>query len=122
MTGCGGSSEVVKTFGDYVFSMCREAQSKGASCIISSLTPKNEWRRDNTVTYNTVYITYAQRVAQALGVPYINHEVSSANALIKAGQATSASYFMAGDSLQTSQKGAEVFAASFAGESSGSRT
>lgn len=84
--------------------------------MISSLTPKNEWRRDNNLTYTSSYIKAAQKTAETLGVPFINHEFSTAKKLIADGQATTATYYVAGDTLQTNGVGADTFAATFAGE------
>lgn len=54
------------------------AKSKGANPIISSQTPNNPYENSATIIDSpTVSVGYAQNVAAAKGVPYVNHfEVS----------------------------------------------
>jgi hypothetical protein len=50
------------------------AKSKGATPIISSRTPYNSFRDGPTTTNPpSVFVGYANRVAAAKGVPYVDH-------------------------------------------------
>ena len=101
----------------YIKQMCADVQAKGATCAVASVTPKNEWKRDKTLTYNSPYIGYARSAASAAGAVYIAHEETIAKKLIADGQAPTLKYFLESDTLQPNLAGADVFAATFAGES-----
>jgi len=114
VAGCDGNKEVVQTYGTYINQMCASVKAKGATCAVASITPKNEWKRDNTLTYNSPYIGYAKSAAAAAGAVYIPHEETLAKKLIGDGQAASLQYFLNGNALQMNAAGADIFASTFA--------
>lgn len=101
--------------------MCASIQAKGATCAVASITPKNEWKRDNTLTYNSPYIGYAKSAAAAAGAVYVPHMETLKNKLIADGQDVTLQYFLNGDNLQSNAAGADVFASTFAGKSARSQ-
>ena len=136
VTGCNGAPEVVQTYNvsmqravwklnkgtdvtlqTYVTSMCNDVQAKGATCIISSLTPKNEWRRANSLTYVSSFPSFAKQASGAAGATYIPHEEASVKSLSTLGETASAALFLAGDALQPNVAGADTLALSFVGTS-----
>ena len=57
--------------------MIREAQGKNATVIISSQTPGYPYRDGQFIDTPTPWVGYAQRIAEASNVPYVDHfEVS----------------------------------------------
>ena len=80
------------------------------------MTPKDEWKRDNTVTYVSPFTTFAKEAAGAAGVTYIPHEESSVKSLISMGQTMATQSFMAGNTLQPNEAGADTLALSFVGK------
>lgn len=114
VTSCDGSSEIVHTFTSYLTMMCNDVKAKGATCVISSITPKNEFKRNNQATFRSIYTVLAQQAASAAGVPYVSHTESSLKALNDIGPDLAPQYFNAGNTLQTNVAGADAFAASFA--------
>ena len=73
-----GDYEVVYSFGWYLRKMIDDAREKGATPILVSLTPRNEWpggkveRRDNT------YGRWYREVVEATGVEFIDmHNISA---------------------------------------------
>lgn len=96
--------------------MCSDAQAKGATCVISSLTPKNEWRRGTSNTFVSMYPSLAKQAAAAAGATYLPHEEAAISILNTLGQSLSGQTFLSGNSQQTNVGGADLMAASFVGE------
>lgn len=113
-TGCDGSVETVYTYSSYLTMMCAAVREAGATCIISSIVPKNEWKRGNTVTYNNADTTFASQVAQGMGMPFVPHYTTSINQMNGVGGTSSTEFYLSGDTFQTNTWGAEQFAQSFA--------
>ncbi|MFC5682522.1 rhamnogalacturonan acetylesterase [Flavobacterium sp. MAHUQ-51] len=65
-------TETVHTYGWYLKKYIREAREKGATPIVMSLTPRNEWPNGKVEQRNTTYVKWAQEVAEAEKVDFIN--------------------------------------------------
>jgi lysophospholipase L1-like esterase len=65
--------EVVHTYGWYMRKFINEAKAKGATAIVCSPIPRNDWK-EGKVTRSTAdgYAKWAEEVAKSEGVAYIN--------------------------------------------------
>lgn len=126
-----GQFRVIYSYGWYLKKMIRDAQEKGATPILLTLTPRNEWHEGNGTsrgfiypikekrgkTYierrNETYGVWCRKVAEATGAELIDVHNITANALDKMGQKKAAAYFNH-DHTHTSLKGARLNAKSVA--------
>lgn len=101
-----GQYEVVYSFGWYLRKFIQDVREKGATPILVSLTPRNEWsnghieRRDN-------YIRWYREVVETTGVDFIDLHNITANALDKIGQEKAKSMYNH-DHTHTSLAGARL--------------
>jgi len=103
-------NEVVYTFGWYLRKMIDDARQKGATPILVSLTPRNEWKDGKIERRNDTYGKWYREVAQETGVCFVDLHNLSADALDKIGQKKAADYYR-NDHTHTSKKGARLNAA-----------
>ncbi|MDE5739906.1 MAG: rhamnogalacturonan acetylesterase [Bacteroidaceae bacterium] len=126
-----GIYKVIYSYGWYLKKMIRDAQEKGATPILLSLTPRNEWHEGNGHTRGFIYPVkekkgkkYIERrnetygvwccdVARETGCQFVDVHNISANALDKLGQNKATAYFNH-DHTHTSLKGARLNAQSVA--------
>ena len=126
-----GIYKVVYSFGWYLKKMIRDAQEKGATPILLSLTPRNEWHEGNGHPRGFIYPVrekkgkkYIERrnepygvwyrdVAQETVCQFVDVHNISANVLDKVGEKKAAAYFNH-DHTHTSLKGARLTAQSVA--------
>jgi len=66
-----GRYEVVHTYGRYMREMIAEAQAKGATPIVLSLTVRNEWPGGRVERGSGPYSKWAEEIAAAAGVTFI---------------------------------------------------
>ncbi|WP_026712412.1 rhamnogalacturonan acetylesterase [Flavobacterium daejeonense] len=64
--------ETVHTFGWYMKKYIREAREKGATPIVMSLTPRNEWPNGKVEQRKETYVEWAQEVAAEEKADYID--------------------------------------------------
>ena len=126
-----GMFKVIYSYGWYLKKMIRDAQEKGATPILLTLTPRNEWHEGKGVSHgfiypvnerrgktyierrNETYGVWCRKVAKETGVELVDVHNITANALDKMGQKKAAAYFNH-DHTHTSLKGARLNAKSVA--------
>ena len=127
-----GKYKVIYSFGWYLRKMVRDAQEKGATPIILSFTPRNEWHQGKGEVRGTFYPVdekankqYIERrndnyipawdkqIAEECGVAFVDVHNITADALDKLGKEKAAAYFNH-DHTHTSLKGAQLNAQSVA--------
>lgn len=127
-----GKYKVIYSFGWYIRKMVRDAQEKGATPIILSFTPRNEWHQGKGEVQGTFYPVnekankqYIERrndkyipawdkqIAEECGVAFVDVHNITADALDKLGKEKAAAYFNH-DHTHTSLKGAQLNAQSVA--------
>lgn len=127
-----GKNKVIYSFGWYIKKMVRDCQEKGATPIVLSFTPRNEWHEGKGEVKGTFYPVkekkgklYIERrndkyipewdkeIADECGVEFIDVHNITADALDKLGKIKAAEYFNH-DHTHTSLKGARLNAQSVA--------
>lgn len=127
-----GKYKVIYSFGWYIRKMVRDALEKGATPVILSFTPRNEWHQGKGEVRGTFYPVdekagkeYIERrndkyipewdkqIAEELGVAFVDVHNITADALDKLGKDKAAAYFNH-DHTHTSLKGAKLNAQSVA--------
>ena len=126
-----GVYKVIYSYGWYLKKMIRDTQEKGATPILLSLTPRNEWHEGNgrgrgfiypvqekkgkfyIERRNETYGAWCREVAKETGCQFVDVHNITANALDKMGQKKAAAYFNH-DHTHTSLKGAKLNAQSVA--------
>ncbi len=98
-------NEVVYTFGWYLRKMIDDVRQQGATPIIVSLTPRNEWPDGKIERRNDSYGEWYRTVAEETGAPFLDLHNLSADSLDRIGQKKAAKYFK-NDHTHTSRRGA----------------
>ena len=78
-----GTYEVVYSFGWYLKKMIDDAREKGATPILVSLTPRNEWPNGRIERRDNSYGKWYREVVEETGVEFIDMHNISADALDK---------------------------------------
>ena len=106
-----GGQEEVFTFGHYLRVYIRQAKAKGATVIITSITPGNRWTEDGRIRrVNETYGKWAAEVARQEGVYYIDLNEIIAKKLEAAGKEKAGEYFV--DGVHNTRDGAILNAGS----------
>lgn len=66
-----GKPETVHTYGFYLRKFVREAKAKGATVLIASMIPRNEWRDGKVIRANKDYGKWAEEIAKEEGAFFI---------------------------------------------------
>jgi len=106
-------NEVVYTFGWYLHKMIDDVRQKGATPILVSLTPRNEWPGGKIERRNDSFGRWYREVVEQTGVEFVDLHNISADAFDKLGREASTEYFKR-DHTHTSKKGALLNAQSIA--------
>ncbi|CZR32737.1 uncharacterized protein FPRO_01962 [Fusarium proliferatum ET1] len=106
VTTTTGSKEVVHTFGWYLRKMIADVKAKGATPVISGMVNRNYWT-GNTLQSKWPFADYAEAVAKAAGVEYINHTKYSV-ALFQVMGPTKAKTYYPNDNTHTNWDGAKL--------------
>ncbi len=106
-------NEVVYTFGWYLRKMIDDARQKGATPILVSLTPRNEWQDGKIERRNDSFGRWYREVAEQTGVPLLDLHNISADAFDRLGQEATKAYFR-NDHTHSSLLGAKLNAQSIA--------
>lgn len=106
-------NEVVYTFGWYLHKMIDDVRQKGATPILVSLTPRNEWQGGKIERRNDTFGKWYREVAEQTGVTFIDLHNISADALDEIGQGAARDYYRK-DHTHTSKRGAILNAQSIA--------
>ncbi|OLN97149.1 Rhamnogalacturonan acetylesterase 4 [Colletotrichum chlorophyti] len=111
------TGETVYTYTFYIIQASRLMLAKGATVILSSQTPKNQWATGSYVGDAPRFVGYMQRAASVQAdsrVTYVDHHQAVSNMYRKLGaSATSALYLKANDNTHTSPAGADLSAQAF---------
>lgn len=103
--------EVVHSYGWYLRKMVREAEAKGATPIIVTLIPRNDWENGAIKRTPGSYPDWAMQVADQEGIQYIDLNKRMSEKLDGLGEElVTGVYFFATDHTHTSAKGAMMAA------------
>ena len=103
-----GKEETVYSYGEYLRKFIRDVRAKKAHPIIASLTPRNSWDNDTTITRKLQTITlWSRQVAEEMQVPWVDLEGVSAARLERFGHWKTDYMFYYVDKIHTSRFGAE---------------
>lgn len=106
------AGEVVQTFNFYLLQATRLMMSKGATVVLSSMTPNNVWET-GTYSYSPSRFTrYARNVASVTDSTFVDHGAYTAEIYRIQGKAKVDGYFP-NDHTHTSLAGAETVARTF---------
>ena len=100
-------NEVVYSFGWYLRKMIDDCRQKGATPIIVSLTPRNEWSDGHIERRNDSYGQWYRAVADETDAPFVDLHNITADALDGIGQEATREYYC-GDHTHTSLRGARL--------------
>jgi rhamnogalacturonan acetylesterase len=106
-----GTIETVHTYGWYIRKFVNDAKAKGATPIVLSMIPRNEFRDGKVLRADKDYGLWAKQVAESEGVLFIDLNAITANKYDSLGPEKVKTYFP-GDHTHTNQEGARVNAAS----------
>ncbi|MEI6950026.1 rhamnogalacturonan acetylesterase [Paraflavisolibacter sp. H34] len=99
--------EVVYSYGWYLRKYIRDAKAKGATPIVCSPIPRNDWNGDKVKRGSESYARWAREVAQQEGVLFIDLEKGIADQYDVLGKDKVAPLFH-GDHTHTSETGARM--------------
>ncbi|MBR5715399.1 MAG: rhamnogalacturonan acetylesterase [Bacteroidales bacterium] len=103
-----GRVETVYSYGQYMRMFINDVRAKGAYPLIASLTPRNSWDNETTITRKwTTFTPWGKAVAEEMNVPWIDLEGVSASRLEKFGHWKTDYMFYYVDKIHTSRFGAE---------------
>jgi lysophospholipase L1-like esterase len=91
-TGRGGQAETVHSYGWYIRKYIADTKAKGATPIVCSLIPRNDWT-DGKIHRDTTYAVWAAEAAQQGGAFFIDLNTLIAERYDKLGQETVKPYF-----------------------------
>ena len=100
-------NEVVYSFGWYLKKMIDDCREKGATPILVSLTPRNEWAGGRIERRNDTYGRWYREVAEETGCELVDLHNITADALDGIGQEATKDYYR-GDHTHTSLRGARL--------------
>jgi lysophospholipase L1-like esterase len=106
-----GTPETVNTYGAYLRKFIREAKTKGATPLVCSMIPRNEWKDGKVQRADQDFGKWAAEVAQQEGVAFINLNDITARKYEKLGPDETKKFFP-GDHTHTNPAGAQVNAES----------
>ena len=102
-----GDYELVYTFGWYLKKFIQDVREKGATPILLSLTPRNEWPNGKIERRNDTYGKWYREVAEATGVEFVDvHNITADLLDKKCGSKEKAAPYYKRDHTHTSKKGA----------------
>ena len=107
--------EVVHTYGWYMRKYIRETKAKGATPIVCSLVPRNNWKDSKATRSSDSWALWAKQVAEAEGAHFIDLNELVAAKYDKMGEAAVKAFFQA-DNTHTNNDGAKLNAATVAYE------
>lgn len=103
--------EVVHSFGWYEKQIINEARAKGASSMVCSLIPHNNWKNGAVVRNKKDYAGWAEEIARSENVPFLDLNEIIAHQYDELGQEKVKPLFIVGAGPHTSRAGAETNAA-----------
>ncbi len=110
-----GSYEVVYSFGWYLKKFIQDVREKGATPILVSLTPRNEWPNGKIERRNDTYGKWYREVVAETGVEFVDlHNITADFLDKKCGKKVEAMKYFNHDHTHTSLLGAKTNAQSIA--------
>ena len=106
-----GTPETVHSYGWYIRSFVQDAKAKGATPIIVSMIPRNEFRNGKVLRADNDYGGWAKQVATEENVPFIDLNNITGDKYDQLG-ADSVKHFFPGDHTHTNETGAKLNAQS----------
>ena len=106
-----GHPETVNTYGWYLRKFIQEAKAKGATPVVCSMIPRNEWKDGKVQRADQDFGKWAAEVAQQEGVEFINLNDITARKYEQLGPEETKKFFP-GDHTHTNAAGAQLNAAS----------
>ena len=104
-----GSYEVVYSFGWYLKKFIQDVREKGATPILVSLTPRNEWENGKMERRNDSYGKWYREVVKASGVEFVDlHNLAADFYDKKCGSKEKANKYFKKDHTHTSLLGAKT--------------
>lgn len=104
-----GSYEVVYSFGWYLKKFIQDVREKGATPILVSLTPRNEWEGGRIERRNDSYGKWYRQVAKETGVEFVDlHNIAADYLDKKCGSKPKAEKYYKRDHTHTSLLGAKT--------------
>jgi lysophospholipase L1-like esterase len=100
--------EIVHSFGWYEKQMIQEARDKGATPMVCSLIPRNNWRDGHVLRNKKDYAGWAEQVAIAENAPFLDIDEIIGRVYDKLGQKAVEPLFVIGAGPHTSLAGAET--------------
>jgi rhamnogalacturonan acetylesterase len=113
LTWPDGTPEVVHSYGWYLKKFIKDAKAKGATPVVLSMIPRNEFREGKVLRADKDYGKWAKEVADAEGVLFIDLNAITADKYDTWGP-DKVKEFFPGDHTHTNKEGARVNAASVA--------
>ena len=109
-----GEQEVVYSYGEYMRRFIRDVRSRGAQPVLCSLTPRNSWEADGTITRKAETFTRWQKeICAEENVPFIDLEGTTARKFERFGP-DKVNYHFYLDKIHGSEFGARLNARSAA--------
>lgn len=105
--------EVVYTYGWYLRKFIKESKAKGATAIVCSPIPRNDWKEGKVLRSENGYGGWAQQVAKEEGAYFVDLNKLTADKYDQSGETVVKAYFP-GDHTHTNEAGAKINAASVA--------
>ena len=104
-----GSYEVVYSFGWYLKKFIQDVREKGATPILVSLSPRNEWENDKIERRNDSYGVWYRQVIKETGVEFVDlHNLAADFYDKKCGSKAKAEKYFKQDHTHTSLLGAKT--------------
>lgn len=113
LTWPNGEQETVHTYGWYLRKFVQDTKAKGATPIILSMIPRNQWQEGKVLRATETYGQWAAEVANTTGAYFIDLNQITADKYDKMGPEKVKAYFP-GDHTHTNPAGARENAASVA--------
>jgi len=113
LTWLGGSVETVHSYGWYIRKFVRDTKAKGATPIVLSMIPRNEFREGKVLRADKDYGLWAKQVAEQEGALFIDLNAITSDKYDAWGPDKVKTFFP-GDHTHTNQEGARINAASIA--------
>ncbi|WP_240675990.1 rhamnogalacturonan acetylesterase [Botryobacter ruber] len=111
LTWKNGEKEVVHTYGWYLRKFVREAKAKGATPVIASMIPRNQWKDGKVLRADETFGKWAREIAEAEGIYFVDLNNITAEKYEKMGPEQVQTYHPK-DHTHTNPAGARINAAS----------
>lgn len=102
-------NEVIHSYGWYLRKMIGEAKAKGATVVVCSLVPRNNWKDGKVSRSTDSYVLWASQAAKQAGAAFIDLNAMASDAYDKEGQEkVKPTYFTEKDNTHTNEAGAKL--------------